>query len=262
MSHDEFRDIPDGTERIPLPRGTYAPIVESILRYVRLQCFVGPEQIKRYYRLFGDLEYDRLALRAETAVMRLRLREVRRRLASNRTISPEEEREICVTSHEMTEHLYRQTELKQASIARSRNFRYDREREQQGCLLFADIAAAIVGIADPALRARELDALTAAIDAYGRLDVATLIDLHDRVQQFVGLQRRERLDEHEECEWHQKLAVLSSRHPLARAADLDDPKRISARMAQLKRRIDREQKELEHLAMVYLAAVRASRYTS
>jgi hypothetical protein len=259
MATDEFRD---GTDRIPLPHGAYAPIVESILRCVRMQCFVGPEQIKRYYRLFGDLEYDLLALRAETAAMGLRLREVRRRLLDRGAVTPDDERDICVSSHDLTEHLYRRAEDIQAAIARARNFRYDFEREQQGCLLFADIAAAIMGIADPALRARERESLTAAIDAYGRLDLSTLIDLHDRVQQFVGLQRRDRLDDHETTDWNQRLEAFNARHPLSRASALDDPKKIAARMAQLKRRIEREQARLEHLAMVYLAAVRAGRFSS
>jgi hypothetical protein len=260
MSTDHNRHLPDGTERIPLPHGMYSPIVEPILRYVRAQCFIGPEQIKRYYRLFGDLEYDRLALRAETAVMRLRLREVHRRMNNNSTISPDEEREICLSSHDLTEHLYRKAEEIQTAIARARSFRYDPEREHQGCLLFADIATAIMGIADRAVRARERESLNAAMSAYGRLDLATLIDLHDHVQQFVGLQRRDRLDEHEESEWQQRLEALNAQHPLSRAGALDDPRRISERMALLKRRIMKEQSELEHLAMVYLAAVRAARH--
>ena len=43
---------------------------------------------------------------------------------------------------------------------------------------------------------------------------------------------------------------------------LDDPRSIAERMALLRRRIVREQAQLEHLAMVYLAAVRSSRFTS
>jgi hypothetical protein len=258
MSHDEFRDAPDGTRRLPL--GSYAPIVESILRFVRTQCFLAPEQIKRYYRLFGDLEYDLLALRAETAAMQLRLREVRRRIGADASLSIEEERQICVSSHDLTEHLYRRAENVQSAITRARSFRYDAEREQQGCILFADIAAAVVGIADASMRGRELPSLSAAIEAYGRLDIATLIDLHDHVQPFVALQRRERLDDHEEIEWEQKLLALRARHPLSRVGWLEDPTRISERMQWLRRRIIAEQKQLEHVAMVYLAAVRAARF--
>lgn len=260
MSSDEFRDTSGGTRRPPLPAGSYAPIVESILRYVRMQCFVGPEQVKRYYRLFGDLEYDLLALQAETAAMGLRLREVRRRIGLDCPVSPEDERQICVSSHDLTEHLYRRAEGVQAAMARSKSFRYDPGREQQACLLFADIAAAIVGIADSALRAREQQSLAAAIDAYGHLDISTLIDLHDHVQQFVGLQRRERLDDQEQSEWEQKLVALNARHPLSRVGWLDDPKVISERMAWLRRRIIREQSQLERVAMVYLAAVRTARF--
>lgn len=260
MSTDEFRDARDGTERLPLPAGACAPIIEPIIRFVRMQCFTGPEKVKRYYRLFGDLEYDLLALRAESAAMRLRLREIRRRIEHEVTVTPEDERRICTSSHDLTEHLYRRAEGIQSSITRARNFRYDAEREQQGCLLFADIAAAVVGIADAGLRSRERASLTAAIEAYGRLDLATLLDLHDHVQQFVSLQRRDRLDPHEEQEWRQKFAALNASHPLRRAGSLDDPGVISARMASLRRRITVEQAGLEHLAMVYLAAVRASRF--
>lgn len=246
----------------PLPPGTYDPIVDVMLRFVRLRHFTGPGLLKRYYRLFGDLEYDLLALRAETEAMRLRLREVRRRIEHRLSLTPDDERQICVTSHDLTEHRYRRAEMVQAAIARSRTFAFDPEREQQACLLLADIAAAIVGIADATLRARADASLTSAIDAYGRLDLATLIDLHDHVQQFVALQRRERLDESEEREWRDKLQRLSTSHPLCRVASLDDPAYITARMTTLKRRIVAQLAKLEHLAMVYLAAVRAVRYDS
>jgi hypothetical protein len=258
MATDEFRDVPDGTRS--LPRGSYAPIVETILLFVRTQCFIAPEQIKRYYRLFGDLEYDLLTLRAETAAMQLRLREVCRRIAIDNEITAEDERQICTSSHDLTEHLYRRAENVQTAIAKARGFRYDAERERQGCILFADIAAAIMGIADAAIRSREQERLSAAIEAYARLDISTLIDLHDHVQQFVGLQRRERLDEDEENEWVQKLVALKARHPLSRIGWLDDPSKISQRMQWLRRRIMSEQKGLEHVAMVYLAAVRAARF--
>lgn len=260
MSHDDFPDARDGTRQ--LPRGSYAPIVESILRYVRTQCFVAPEQIKRYYRLFGDLEYDLLALRAETGAMKLRLREVRRRMSLDAEVSAEDEREICASSHDLTEHLYRRAENVHAAMTRARNFRFDPERERQGCILFADIAAAVVGIADPSVRAREQGSLGSAIDAYGRLDISTLIDLHDHVQSFVSLQRRDRLDDHEETEWTQKLIALRTRHPLSRVGWLEDPTTISARMQLLRRRVIVAQRQLEHVAMIYLAAVRVARYRS
>jgi hypothetical protein len=251
--------MPQRTERLPLPDGAFAPIVEPILNFVRLQCFTGPDQVKRYYRLFGDLEYDLLTLRAETEAMRLRLREVRRRMQSSATLSVEDEREICVSSHDLTEHMYRKAEDVQNAIARGRAFRYDRAREAQSCLLLADIAAAVVGIADSALRMRERESLTAAIDAYSRLDIATLIDLHDHVQQFVALQRRDHLDPHEEEEWRQKSRAVLARHPLSHAATYDDPKKISERMATLTRRITRQQSRLEYIAMVYLGAVEVAR---
>lgn len=260
MSNDEYRNMPKRIERLPLPDGTYAPIVEPILQYVRLLSFTGPEKAKRYYRLFGDLEYDLLALRAETEAMRIRVREVCRRMQSASGLSAEDERQICVSSHDLTEHLYRQAEQVQVMIARGRSFRYDRDREAQCCLLLADIAASIVGIADSALRNRERESLSSAIEAYSRLDISTLTDLHDHVQQFVALQRRDQLDAHEEQEWRQKVQALAASHPLARASMLDDPKNITERMKVLKARIEKQQARLEHIAMVYLAAVRVARF--
>ena len=80
-------------------------MVEPILLYYRLLHFTGPEQTKRYYRLFGDLEYDLLSLRIEREVMGLRLREVKRRMSSCALITEEDERNISVSSHELAEHL-------------------------------------------------------------------------------------------------------------------------------------------------------------
>ena len=54
-------------------------MVEPFVTYIRTLRFIGPEIEKRYFRIFGDLEYDLLALRIETSVMRHRLREVKRR---------------------------------------------------------------------------------------------------------------------------------------------------------------------------------------
>ena len=237
----------------------YTHLVEPILSYMRMLRFTGPDQVKRYYRLFGDLEYDLLSLRAENAVMQIRLREVKRRVVSCVALSDEEERQINVDSHDLSEHLFDRLERLQRSIAASRSFRYDTTREQQSYYLLADIAYAIMGIEDSAVRARERETLNIACQAYSRLDLSALIDLHDSVQRFLALQRRERLDEIEETEWRQKLEDLQRTHPLCCVRWLEDPASITQRMSSLKRKIDAQQTELERIAMVYNAIVTVMR---
>lgn len=237
----------------------YTPLVEPILSYMRMLRFNGPEQVKRYYRLFGDLEYDLLSLRAENAVMQIRLREVKRRVLSCVLLSDDEERQINVDSHDLAEHLFDRVERLQRSIASSRGFRFDATREQQSYYLLADIAYAIMGIEDSAVRARERETINIACEAYGRLDLSALIDLHDSVQQFLALQRRERLDDYEEVEWRKKLENLQRSHPLCCIKWLDDPASITRRLSSLKRKIKSQQAELERVTMVYGAIVTAMR---
>ncbi len=235
-------------------------MVEPILAYFRLLRFKGPEISKRYFRLFGELEYDLLSLQTECAVMALRLREVMRRMKLQPTLDDDEEREINAGAHELADHLYAQLDTLQRTIRSSREFQFDPVREREGYYLLADIATAIMGVEDGALRSRELETLTIACEAYGRLDLPTLTDLHDGVQHFLSLQRRDRLETREEQEWIGKLEELRRSHPLRYAEALRDPAAISERIETLKRRIAREEGKLERLNTIYGAVVQNSRY--
>lgn len=248
------------TQDTPRKQESFAPLVEPVLTYLRTLRFTGPEQLRRYYRLFGEMEHDLLSLRAELAAVDLRLREVRRRIERGDAISQEDERRICSVAHELTEHLYHRAESYQALVDRVHAFRFDPERERQALVLLADIATAVLGIADSTLRGRQMETLHQASDAYGRLDIATLVDLHDSVQQLVGVQRRERLDPVEEQQWRHKLHELWSAPPLSSCTTLDDPRLIAGRMQLLKSRIERRQRKLEERATVYLAAVKVGRF--
>jgi hypothetical protein len=235
-------------------------MVESFIAYMRACNFVAPEIEKRYFRLFGDLEYDLLALRIETSVMALRLREVRRRVMTCIWISTEEERQISVTSHELNEHLYTRLERLHARITTARSFKYNHASEGQGYILLRDIAMAVLGIGDAAARKRERSKLDDACGAYARLDIPALIELHDSVQDLLALQRRDALDEEETTDWEKRLDEIAGRHPLRFADILDAPELITVRTEMLKRKIAREQERLEISGMVYTAAIRAMRF--
>jgi hypothetical protein len=235
-------------------------MIEPILSYIRTLNFTGPDLTKRYYRLFGDLEYDLAALRAEIAVMEIRLREVRRRIDRCVWIGDNDEREISVAAHELAEPYYDRLNALHARIAAARNFQFNPSRERQGYFLFSDIALAIMGIGDEKLRRCEHLTFTRACEAYGRLDIRELTDLHDGVQDFLALQRRDHLESTEENAWESKLQQLLGSHPLCNAHWLDDPRRIEERLVTLKKKITREQDRLEYLGMVYTAAMKTFRF--
>ncbi len=235
-------------------------MVESFVSYMRLLHFALPDASRRYYRLFGDLEYDLSALRAETGLMTLRLREVKRRIAHRCFISEEDERRISVTSHELTEDRYESLDELRSRISSARNFRFDAARERQAYFLLNDIAHAILGIGESLIRSRELDTLDRACEAYGRLDLAELFDIHEHVQPYLAHQRRDHLDAAEEMLWRERLETLSTRHPLRYCSRMDDPAFIKRRIEHFKRAIAHEQDKLERLGMSYTAAVRAARY--
>lgn len=235
-------------------------MVEPFVTYIRTLRFTGPEIEKRYFRIFGDLEYDLFALRIETAVMRLRLREVKRRARACMWINSDDERQISVTSHELNEHLYDRLEHLHKRIAAAKNFRYDQERERQGYYLFSDIATAIIGLGEDDRRNHELPELDRACDAYSRLDLNELLDIHDGVQQLLGLQRRTQATRGELEGWEDGLMKLYERYPLRHAPLLETPDGIEMRLDRLKRRIGREQNRLESLGMVYTGAIRVMRF--
>jgi hypothetical protein len=235
-------------------------MVEPFITYMRAKNFVAPDIERRYYRLFGDLEYDLLALRIETSVMSLRLREVRRRATACIWISAEDERQISVTSHELNEHLYSKLERLHARIAAARGFRYDHQSEAQGRMLLRDIATAVLGIGDADARLRERPTLDEACDAYAKMNVSALIDLHDGVQDLLALERRDALDAEEAREWDDRLEELAASHPYRFAGLLDVPEEITVRADALKRRIARSQERLEMSGMVYTAAIRSMRF--
>ena len=119
---------------------------------------------------------------------------------------------------------------------------------------------AIVGIADPHARSREQETLEVACEAYSRLDISELIDIHDRVQDLVAMARRDQMEPDEHMKWRTLLGELYDRHPLRHAEVLASPEGISARMEMLKRKIGRQQEHLELSGMVYSAAVKTMRY--
>jgi hypothetical protein len=239
---------------------TAMSMVEPILSYVRTLNFTGPDLTKRYYRLFGDLEYDLAALRAEITVMELRIREVRRRLERAVHIGTEEERDISVAAHELAEPWYDRLEALHARITASRGFQFNSTRERQSYFLFSDIALAIMGIEDETVRRRELLTFARACEAYSQLDINALTDLHDTVQDLLALERRDSLDSAETESWQRKLQTLLDSHPLRSAHWLDDPEKIEQRLHRLRRRIGAEQQRLEHLGMLYTAAIKCLRY--
>jgi hypothetical protein len=234
-------------------------LVEPILSFIRMQRFTGPEQVKRYYRLFGDLEYQLLSARAHTAAMRMRLREAKRWLSRQTPIDELKEEQIALRSDDLVDGHFQKAMRLQRSISASRNFRYNALREQQSFYILSDIALAIMGIEDCAIRSRERETLNIACEAYGRLDLSALIDVHDSVQQFLSLQRRDRLDDHEEQEWRQKLESLRRTHPICCLKWLEDSVQVTRRIAMLKKRIAREERELQWLTVAYRAAVDVSR---
>lgn len=235
-------------------------MVDTFITYIRTLRFIGPELEKRYFRIFGDLEYDLLALRIETSVMLYRLREVKRRMHACVWVSAEDERSISVTSHELNEHLYDQLERLHNRITEAKGFRYDQERERQGLFLLNDIATAVLGLEDPARRKSEQMTLDQACAAYSRLDISELIDLHDGVQQLLALERREQPDPNEQQQWQQQLEEICGRYPLRYARVLETPNGIESRMEKLKRKIETEQERLERLGMIYTGAIRSMRF--
>jgi len=235
-------------------------MVEPFITYIRTLRFIGPELEKRYFRIFGDLEYDLLALRIETSVMHYRLREVKRRMKASLWISAEDERVISVTSHELNEHLYDQLERLHHRITEAKSFRYDQERERQGFFLLNDIAMAILGLEDSGRRESERETLDQACDAYSRLDISELLDLHDSVQQLLALERRDEVDLKEREQWEERLEEILGRYPLRYARVLETPDGIENRMEKLKRKIAEEQERLEGLGMVYTGAIRSMRF--
>ncbi len=234
-------------------------LVEPIVSFARMRSFTAPALVKRYYRLFGDLEFELANARADTAVLRLRLREVRRRVSRGSVIDEVDEQQIESHSRDLADHMVQKSQRLQRSIATSRNFRYDALREQQSFYLLSDIAVAIMGIEDRSVRARERETLSVACEAYGRLDLSALIDMHDSVQGFLALQRRDRLDDHEEQEWRQKLEDLRRSHPMCCMKWTTDGVQVNRRSSMLRRRIAREHRELRYLRVVYDAAVDTSR---
>lgn len=235
-------------------------MIEPFVTYIRTLRFIGPEIEKRYFRMFGDLEYDLLALRIETSVMRQRLHEVKRRAKACLWISSEDERQISVTSHELNEHRYSRLEALHGRIASAKTFRYDQERERQGYYLFNDIATAIIGLKDEGRRGNEQSTLGRACDAYSRLDLNELLDLHDHVQQLLALERRERPELSEQEQWEQNRTEILSRYPVCHAHIMETPDGIKNHMERLKHRIAREQDRLEVMGMTYTGAIRSLRF--
>lgn len=246
------------------------PMVDAFIGYHEHLYFIVPDIYRRYYRLYGDLEYDRVSLRAEISVMELRIREVLRRARSHASISATEEREISTTSHELGSHLYKRLQSLHARIVRSRAFRFDHKRERHGRFLLHDIATAVLGLADDELRARQAGTLAAACAAYGGVDITRLLDIHERVQDLLAAERRDHIEttseeEHqdlraEQADWERRTEELYENYPLTFRNILDTPEGIAQHELRLRNSITRLQWRLERTAVIYDGVVAATRF--
>lgn len=235
-------------------------ISDPLLIYARTVRFVGPEIARRYYRIFGDLEYDLLALRAEIVTTGYLVRFLNQAFANNQPMTPETEGLIRHAAHEATAGEYQALEELRMAIRSAKEFRYQAEQERECYCLLADIAEAIVGIEDAGRRRREQETLTLACDAYGRLDVGALTEIHEMVQPLLSLARRERLEEAEEEEWHRRIEELQNCEPLRLARYLADAAHITARMDQLKQRVQNRTKLLTRLELASTSLLRYGRF--
>jgi|GEM_PF-2531902 len=246
------------TNRLTQPNG--AGVADPFIHYIHSVHFVAPGLERRYWRLFGDLEYDLRSLRIEMTVMARRIERARMALDAGETITPDRERSIDVAVRSEELPGYRRLENFRARIDRARGFVFDRERESQARVMLADIAGAILGIDDRALRQRHLAMLRSACAAYGALDLEALLDLHDRVQELPIGERRDECSQQEQAAWQRQLDALYARHPLRSASVLDAPPTISAHIAGLRSRIDGAQARLSRVILTYLAIVAASQH--
>lgn len=255
---DSFHPSPSILYFTAMP--TTSLISDPLLIYVRTVRFVGPEIARRYYRIFGDLEYDLLALRAEVVSAGHLIRLLEQSFAGNRPMTPELEGDIRHAAHEAAANEYQGMEGLRMAIRSAKEFRYQAEQERECYCLLADVAEAIVGIADPARRRREQETLTLACDAYGRLDVVALTELHELVQPLLSLARRERLEEAEEEEWHRRIGELQQCEPLRLARHLADAAHITARMDELKLRVQNRTAVLTRLELASASLLRNGRF--
>ncbi len=235
-------------------------MIEPYVNYMHARCFVVPEIERRYYRLFGDLEYDIMSLRTEIAVSEQRLDVVRRRIKAALPITARDERNITSASHELHGHRYHHLEQMHARIAAAKAFRYDPETEQHGRYMLADIALAILGLKDPLARARRGNTLDQAAAAYARLDIADMMDLHESVQDLLACERRDTLSAEEQTKWRGELAALYARHPARLAEILNSPEAITRRTRWLRRRADVYGRQLAASTVVYAGAIRVIRF--
>ncbi|MBL7989652.1 MAG: hypothetical protein JNJ94_16445 [Chlorobi bacterium] len=235
-------------------------LCDPLLIYTRTVRFVGPEIARRYYRIFGDLEYDLLALRAEIVATGHLVRLLNQLFAGSQPIVPETERLIRHAAHEAAAREYQELEELRVATRSAKEFRYQAEQERECYCLLADIAEAIVGIEDTTRRRRHQETLTLACDAYGRLDVGTLTELHEMVQPLLSIARRERLGEAEEKEWHKRISELQNHPPLRLARYLADAAHITARMDELKRRIQRRTALLTRIELASASLLRHGRF--
>ncbi len=246
------------------------PMVDAFVAYHETLHFIMRDICRRYYRLYGDLEYDRVSLRTEISVMELRIREVLRRARSHASISANEEREISTTSHDLGSHLYKHLQSLHERIVRARAFRFDKKRERHGRFLLHDIATAILGLADTEFRARQAGVLATACAAYAAVDITRLLDIHERVQDLLAAERRDLSSaDHPQGEnsldaetnvWVRRTEELYETYPLTHRSVLDSPESIATHELRLRNSITRLQRRLEQTAVIYDGIISATRY--
>lgn len=246
--------------RLTRPEGT--GVADPFIHYIRSLHFVVPGLERRYWRLFGDLEYDLRSLRVELAVIERSIARARAVLTSGATISPELERSIDRSTRQEEVARYRRLEIFRSRVDHARGFTFNREREIQARTMLADIAGIVLGIGDSAARQRHSVLLRSACEAYASLDLEALLDFHDRVQELPVGERRDQCSEQEQEAWRRQIETLYARHPLRSAHVLDVPSTISRHMRHLRSRIDSAQEQLSRQVLVYLSIVSASQHVN
>ncbi len=234
-------------------------LARPILAYIRAYYIEAPQSAQRYFQLFGELDYELKSVRTERHIMSLRLEEIQRLVERGVAVNERILQSALLTARKRSNDKLDSLARLRKRINASGQFQFDPNVEKESFYLLADITGAIMGMGDSDLRKREQETFTMACEAYGRLDTPELTDIHESVQGFLSLPRREYLEEEEAVVWSAKLARLYRAYPLNRAEFMASEERIAEKIITTQRRIAREQTALERMAMACIAALRSNR---